>query len=398
MRNTSIIVAINLLLCCSAHGQSAKEQLAIVNSGDLAAKDFYEEITYEDRFGYLIVPVTIGNRDYEYIFDTGGYNTLTSEIMDSNQLTPAMEVQVGSSNQLKSRIALTKIPSLAVGNIEFTNVGAFNFDFEDSPQITCYTNGGLIGKSVIEKAVWQINAIDKKISVTDDIGKLPHLDNAFRIRVSLDKTLNPFIKAKINGKTETFLLDFGYGGLLSLTEKTGRKYAAPNTVEIEGEGAVGANGVVHETTYLTPLQRFSIGDAHIGRQVAYYAASNNYNLIGSELTKYFIVTLNFRDRELYLTPIAEAHLPDPVSTFGFDLNRNEGGMYVSKLFKGLSADQAGLKLNDTVLSVNDDALDGYPYCDFYLHIKRLFNEADEIRLGVKRENEVKIINVQRKPL
>lgn len=398
MKKTTLFFAIYLSVLYTAYGQSAKEQLAIVNSGDLAAKDFYEEITYEDRFGYLIVPVTIGDGNYEYIFDTGGYNTLTSEIMDSNQLTPVMEVQVGSSNQLKSKVVIAKIPVLSLSGVEFTNVGAFNFDFDDSPQITCYTNGGLIGKSVIEKAIWQINAIDKKITVTDDIGKLQHLDNAFRIRVSLDKTLNPFIKAKINGKTETFLLDFGYGGLLSLTEKTGRKYAAPNTVEIEGEGAVGANGVVHETTYLTPLQRFSIGDAHTGRQVAYHAASNNYNLIGSELTKYFIVTLNFRDRELYLTPIAEAHLPDPVSTFGFDLNRSEQGIYVSKLFKGLSADQAGLRLNDTILSVNDDALDGYSYCDFYLHIKRLFNEADEIRLGVKRENEIKIITVQRNPL
>src|SRR5690606_30757503 len=109
----------------------------------------------------------------------------------------------------------------------------------------------------------------------------------------------------------------------------------------------------------------------IANQVAYYSESNNYNLIGTELTKYFIITLNFPEKELYLTPIPQADPSEAVKTFGFDLNRNGNNIYVSKLFGGLSADKAGLKLNDIVLSVNGKNLNDYSYCDFYFFIKDL---------------------------
>ena len=38
-----------------------------------------------------------------------------------------------------SKVNLTKIPSLTIADIDFEEIGAFNFDFEESPQIKCYT-------------------------------------------------------------------------------------------------------------------------------------------------------------------------------------------------------------------------------------------------------------------
>ena len=163
--------------------QSPKEQLKLANAGTIETSNFYKEIPFNDKFGYFIIPITIGNHTYDYIFDTGGYNTLTSEIMNKNNIPSLMEVEVGSSNQIKSKIALTKIPSVNIAGINFKDVGAFNFDFDESPQIKCYTNGGLIGKSIIKNAIWQINSQTEKIIVTDNIKKLNHLDNAIRLKV-----------------------------------------------------------------------------------------------------------------------------------------------------------------------------------------------------------------------
>jgi len=233
MKKIIFLIATKLLFI-SVYSQSAKEQLALANAAELSDNNFYEEIIYEDRLGYFIIPVKIGNDIYEYIFDTGGFNTLTSNILNKNQLPKLMEVQVGSSNQMKSKITITKIPLLTIAVINFKDIGAFNFDFDASPQIKCYTNGGLIGKSIIGKAIWQINSLDKKIILTDKMSNLNNLDNALKIKVSFDKTLNPFIKAKINGKTESFLLDFGYGGFISLTGKDGEKYASKKVTKIIG--------------------------------------------------------------------------------------------------------------------------------------------------------------------
>ncbi|QEC50933.1 PDZ domain-containing protein [Anseongella ginsenosidimutans] len=390
MKKITILIVIQFLFV-SVYGQSAKEQLALANAAQLSNKNFYKEITFENRFGYFVIPVKIGNDVYQYIFDTGGYNTLTSEILEKNELPRLMEVQVGSSNQMKSKIAITKVPAVTINGIDFKDVGAFNFDFDASPQIKCYTNGGLIGKSIIGNAVWQINAAENKIILTDNIANLDNLDNALKIKVRVDKTLNPFIKVKINGKTESFLLDFGYGGFISLTEKDGKKYAAENVTEIIGEGAIGANGILQESTFVTALESFEISEIAIPNPIAYYSKSNNYNLIGTELTKYFIVTLNFQKSELYLTPLEGADSNGSGKSFGFDLNRNENTVYVSKIYNDLPADQAGLRVKDSVLTVNGQDINDYPYCDFYFYIRRLLREDKEICLEVKRSDEIKTL-------
>ncbi|WP_306550312.1 hypothetical protein, partial [Daejeonella sp.] len=85
------------LFCISSNGQTAKEQLSIVNSVKLVSKNFYDEIPFSDKLGYYTIQVKIDTGSYEYIFDTGGYNTVTSKIMENANLPSLMEVEVGSS-------------------------------------------------------------------------------------------------------------------------------------------------------------------------------------------------------------------------------------------------------------------------------------------------------------
>ncbi len=397
MKKVSLVI-IFIFICCFSimHSQSAKKQLKLINSVTLNDKEFFEEISFQNKFGYFIIPVNIGNESYEYIFDTGGYNTLTSDIMEKNALPNLMDVQVGSSNKLKSKIALTQIPSAKIGGINFKDIGALNFDFDDSPQIKCYTNGGLIGKSIIKTAVWQLNAKEEKIMLTDDIEKLSHLENAIKLKVKFNKVFDPFIEAKINGKKVSFMLDFGFGGFVSLTEKDGINLSSQGMVEIEGEGSVSANGVVNESIFIKSLDNFEIGNMSIPNEVAHYAKSNNYNLIGTEIAKHFIVTLNFKDKELFLTPIDK--MEEPKLSFGFNLNRNDKNMYVSRVYKDGSADKKGLKLNDVIISINDEKFNEASYCDFYDYINELLKGNENIKLGIERNNELQTINIAKRDL
>ncbi len=396
-----IILTILLLLSISLnYAQSAKEQLEIVNSAEIISSEYYKEIPFENKFGYFTIPVTIGEKTYDYIFDTGGYNTLTSQIIDDNRLPKLMEVEVGSANQLKTKIKLTKIPLLEIGNLEIKDVGAFNFDFDESPPIKCYTNGGLFGKSIIKNGIWQINAQDQKIIITDDIDKLSNLGDAVKIKVKLDKVYNPFIKAKLNGKTHTFLLDFGFGGFISLTQKDGENLKTDGSIEIIGEGATSANGILNESTFIKHVKEFSIGKENLSNKFTYYAKSNNYNLIGSEITKYFIVTLNFEKKELYLTPIkiSQEQPEKEINTFGFSLNKNDKNIYVSKIYKGGSAEKTGLKLKDVIFSINGEKFTDKPYCDFYDFFRALLDKNDDIVLGIRQNNSIEEIRIEKKKL
>jgi len=366
-------------------GQNAKEQLSIANSAKLVSKNFYDEIPFNDRLGYFTIQLKIDTGTYEYIFDTGGYNTVTTKIMENAKLPSLMEVEVGSSNKIKSRIKLSKIPLLQIGKAQFEDVGVFNFDFFSSPVINCYTNGGLIGKSVIHKAVWQIDYRESVIRVSDNLASMPNLDKGEKIKIELDKTLNPFLKLKINGKREKFLLDFGYGGLISLTEKTASFLKPANVLTIEGEGNISANGVVQEKTYVTLIDNINIGQSELKNKVAYFSKSNNYNLLGSEVAKYFIVTLNFKDEELILTPYT--HIENSFETFGFSINLDSNKIYVGKIFNGLNAQKAGLQLNDEIISLNGKQLSELSNCDRYFHVNNILQAVNEILLQIKRGEE-----------
>ena len=382
------------LFCISSNGQTAKEQLSIVNSVKLVSKNFYDEIPFSDKLGYFTIQVKIDTGSYVYIFDTGGYNTVTSKIMENANLPSLMEVEVGSSNKIKSKIKLSKIPLLQIGKAQFENVGVFNFDFSSSPVINCYTDGGLIGKSVIGEGVWQIDYKKSVIRLSDNILNMPNLDNSEKIKIELDKTLNPFLKIMINGKQEKFMLDFGYGGLLSLTEKTASSLKPKNILTIEGEGVISANGVVRENTYVTLLESIIIGKSDLKNKVAYYSKSNNYNVIGSELAKYFIVTLNFKDRELILTPYDEVE--SSYETFGFNINLDSSKIYVSKLFKELNAQKEGLLLFDEVIAVNGKQLNNLAaLCDRYFYVNNILRTEKEILLKIKRGSVDKEFLIER---
>jgi hypothetical protein len=394
MRHKKIIIIFTLLLTKSfVFGQSAKEQLSIANSAKLVSKNFYDEIPFSDKLGYFTIQVKIDTSSYEYIFDTGGYNTVTTKIMDNAKLRSLMEVEVGSSNKIKSKIKLSKVPLLQIGKAQFENVGVFNFDFSASTVINCYTNGGLIGKSVIGEAIWQIDYKKSVIRVSDNLANMPNLDNSEKIKIELDKTLNPFLKLTINGKEEKFMLDFGFGGLISLTEKTASSIKSANKLTIEGEGNIGANGILNEKTYVNLLETLTIGKSELKNKVAYSSKSNNYNLLGSELTKFFIVTLNFKDKELILTPYADVE--NSFETFGFNINLDSNKIYVNKLFNGLNAQKIGLLLNDEIINVNGKQLNEFSLCERYFYLNKILRTEKEILIQVRRGEVQKEFRIEK---
>lgn len=389
------LLFVSLTIYC--FGQSPKEQLKIANAANVGLREFYDEISFVDRGGYFIIPVTIGSKTYDYIFDTGGYNTVTTEIMTENQLPELMKVTVGSSNQIKSKISLSKIPRLNVGNISFTDVGVFNFDFAESPIIKCYTNGGLLGKGAIRQSVWQIDYPNKIIRLADNVNKMPNLENSIKLKVELDKVFNPFIHAEIDGRTQKFMLDFGFGGFISLTEKTANEYRFVTIIETEGEGAIGANGVNKESMFISKLTTVRIAGQNLDNQVALYSKSNNYNLIGSAIAKHFIVTLNFKEKELILTPIPKASV-DPFKSFGIDLNMDEKNIYISRIYKGFDGDKKGLQLKDKIISVNEVTVDSLTLCDSYFRLREALHQLEKLTIKVNRDNAEKEFKLQKTEL
>ena len=146
--------------------------------------------------------------------------------------------------------------------------------------------------------------------------------------------------------------------------------------------------------HVSNLTSLKIGGQSFKNQVAYYSKSNKYNLIGSELAKYFIVTLNFKDNELMLTPI-NTIIDEPLKTFGFDINLNEREIYVSRIYRGLNAEEKGIKLNDRVISVNEIPVDFSNLCDSFFTMRKAFRESDILKLVIERDGKKIIVDLQK---
>ena len=71
---------------------------------------------------------------------------------------------------------------------------------------------------------------------------------------------------------------------------------------------------------------------------------------------------------------------------------------MSTLFKGGSAEKAGLELNDIKVSSNDRAFNKESYCDFYDYSRELLDEYNDIILKVKRGESVVKLRIEKRDL
>ncbi|MBK1896272.1 aspartyl protease family protein [Chryseobacterium paridis] len=374
-------------------GQSAKEQLKIANAAELQSKHFLDSVAFENRLGYFIIKVQVKQKTYDYIFDTGGYNTANKAILSKENIQKKLQVEVGSSNQKKSKIDLLLLPELKIGSTVFKDIGVFNFNFDESPLINCFTNGGLVGKGIIKEAIWQIDSKRSVIRITDQIDRLSNSKGGKKIKIEWDKTYNPFVTLTINGIDEKFLLDFGYGGFISLTDKTFKKLNLDPIKIITGEGSIGANGVIKEETKVSRINKTEIAGFIFDKIPVYSALSNNYNLIGSELSKYFIITIDSKANEMILTPYTDQLVIEQPRQFGFDINLKNKKLYVSKLYQNMSAEKEGLQFDDVLISYNGTQLNEEITCDEFFKLKEILKSTDNIKVEISRNGLIKSFNL-----
>lgn len=400
MSLTKITVLCILIVYClapAASAQKPKQVLEWINTIRPASKNFYSEIPFEYRNDHIIIKVKIGNKVYDYVFDTGGYNDITDDIQRKNNFPVLTTQTVGSANQLKSRVNIVKVDSLSIGDLVITDLAALQMNFENLPSM-CGINGALIGASIIKNFCWQIDFPRKKIIVTDDFSRLSLPANSIKVPVTFNERLMPYIEATLNGKPDRYMFDLGSSSLVSQTEKMAKKYLKDKpTLGIYGGAIEGGNGVVK-----LPVNIYEAETVEIGNSVVYknkpvvYTALSNENLVGNPIIKAFIVTLNFANNELYLTPIPDTKAKEGWQSFGLKPEYKNGKIVITSIYEGMPAQAAGLEINDEILTINDQPLGCTNYCDCKPVIDAILQTNTSILLEVKGSSGTKKVKLDKK--
>lgn len=372
--------------------QKPKEVLKWINTVETNDQDFYYEFPFEYRNDHIIIKVRIGNEDYDYVFDTGGYNDITDGIQAKNQFPTLTKQTVGSTNRLKSEVPIVKVDSLTIGGLVLKNIAALQMDFGNVSSM-CGINGALIGASIIKNFAWRIDYPNRKMTVTDDFSKLPVLPNAVKVSVAFNERLMPYVEAKLDGKLENYMFDLGSSSLVSMTEKSAKKHIRDKElIAVYGGAIEGGNGLVK-----APVSIFEANTVEIGEAVAYtnkpivFTSLSNENLIGNPIIKNFIVTLNFKENELYLSRISGAKTTDGWSSFGLTLEYKTDKLVVATVFDGMPAQKAGLNLGDEIVTINQQPINCRDFCDCQSMIGDLLQTNSEIEFGVKNGDTIKQI-------
>lgn len=347
------------VLFISALLTSCQRQLiGLFKKGDYIQKKELVEIPFTCENDLLIVPVEISGKTYRFLFDTGAPNVVSKELNEQLQFKHRRKVRTIDSQGNASVLDYVKINKLQLNDAEFVNNTAAVADLRQADAIACLNLDGIIGANLMREAVyWQIDFETKKIRLAENINKLAIPEGSYTIPFSSGFTGTPIISLKIGDvDVKKITFDTGSAGFLSIdnqhlkeVEKDKHIIAERNSFGINSVGLFGASQ--KDTVRHLLVESLSMGTLTVN-EVQLDGKNVKSSLLGISFLKNFLVTIDWKDNVIYLSPRGEFRNTFAES-FGISLIKEGDKMVVSMLTDGSIAQQMGIAIGDVVLRVND---------------------------------------------
>lgn len=339
-----------------------------LSGGRVTNKDFKEVVDFSLVDNRICLKARINDYEQElsFILDTyaiclireGLLNKLHLDILDCTK-----ELGEKFENTIM-RPLFPKYHKISIGSVVFEDIGAMAMkETRDNPLFDVLEDG-LIGANMMKSCIWQIDFRENKIIMTDRIDKFDNLEDAIQFPFKpMPLQGSPNIQVVLDGKeTVDVQFDTGGTGFLSFLSpalksevESGRAVAwhVKLAIPVNKEESAGI-----ETHYFVKLKTLEIGSKTFKDiPLAVYNPSNenlmNKGSIGIEFLKNFIVTLDWLENKIYLTPIEGRDLKQNIRTFGFSYGYEDGAIRVESIYEGSEAEKSGIKIGDRIYSIND---------------------------------------------
>lgn len=357
-----------------------------------------DTIPFEYRNNMIIVKIEVMGKTRNFFFDTGAPTLLSKELQQELNLVLGSAKTVTDASSKTTEMSGTVLSSLRIGRLKFSDVPVTVFDMHKNiPQLACLAVEGFLGADIFKQRVLQIDLQNKRFIVSRNPATL-NLDEQFANKMTLLKAQNsPLVEVKF-GKVfvEKALFDTGMtGGLYSIANKT-YNYVNQVTsldpyVVARGYGAVSkvASGTEAESEKIKlKFDELSIGNAIIKNPLT-NTGNHTYSLLGVQLLKYGVVTLDFINERFYFEPITGSNEVVPAKTAGFDLKIEGNSFYVGVVWKNSVAEKVGLKAGYKIIqygSKNVENLNQEEVC------KVLLGDAKDAPVNEKKTLKLKFLD------
>ena len=350
-----------------------------IQYGSVTNRNASEVVDIEIRKKLIIVPVTIGGKEYRFLFDTGAPFSVSDQLQKDNNFKIVSKGNIVDSDYNRKKVHWVQVDSISISNVSFLNQTAFIGDFDANPIMKCLEIDGIIGSNIIRQYNWTIDQEQNTLSLSSKI-EINTFKESIVIPFKTDYQYNMFIDVYIGqSKVKNILVDYGSNGSIALNDEIFTALKEKNIISetfiekgINQSGIIGKPVVLkREITYSDSVRTNSLHFRSVMIRTGKTAS------IGNDLLSRFIVTIDWSNKKLYLSKSGKE--VDRVGSAGFRLGHSiEKGVYVQSVMEKSDAYYKGIRPNMKIFKI--DSLDferGSSFCDYVDHELK-----DEILLGL----------------
>ena len=375
-----------LLICTASF--SVTFFVTLISQPRLLANDrdnITETFQIERNGDFVLVPITIDDREYQFVLDTGSSVTVFDASLKP-YLIPSGKImqlnEVGSVELFESRVGFIGKSRLQLAK------QAVCHDLSDFRKRSGHDIRGFLGMDFL---------IHHVIEIDFDGGRVAFLKNSESAKgeiVPIEFFFNgiPVVEATVAGdETNMFLVDTGLCGFGDgrLAFSTFRDLARTERLTISKEPykAVSMAGVA--TAREGTLSEFRIGTFRHSKMI-FGESNGNSNRLGLGYVSRFKMTFDFGKQRLYLAEGKRFHRPSlQKSAVGFSVIDVDGHRVMSDVDERGIGHKSGARESDRILDVSGQDATAMTLFE----LRRLLRPGVQLKLSAPDSTNVRIIRL-----
>jgi hypothetical protein len=397
---TSIVLILIALFSINSYAQNDK-LLEWANQGTVKNENYNSEIPFRYVNGYIFIDIIQNDKKYNFLFDSGAEATLIDKSIINEFEFELFSTSNISGPLIKNGVVNTiTLSAIKISDIEFLDIGAVAFDLQVFKSKLCEKLDGVIGSTLLKKAKWQIDYKNKVIRLSNEISNLISEKPKYTLTTNIPEKGwgTETIGLNIDGYTSQFNFDTGNG--------RSKIVSHPNKIKdftTNNNNSITEYGFKKSTTdYKFIAKNVTLGNIALNNQtISLENEVGNIQLLGNRFFENFILTIDWKNHQLYLDPIK-----DIVSETLIDFELNFSPNFETKKIEVATGLRAFIKKNKieqgtTLLKVNDTDVSNFSHqelCDFWNTEWPKITNAEKLNILILQKGKSKEIVITKKKL
>lgn len=368
------------------------------DKGSVSEKKYYEEVSFDLVFDKIIIPVTINNKTYRFLLDTGAPNVISKKLFDELKTEKKNKVIVNDANNIDQSLTTTEISSLKIGALTFTNQIAIVYDLANHNVLSCFGIDGFIGSNLLRNSILKISSKENKIILTNTIKNINPQKKPTKIKL-IGSQKAPYIEFDFIGKnkvevTDMVLIDTGMSGFYEMSNRAYKMFEEHHVFDVLGSnigvtniGLFGAGNPSEQK--LMQVETGILNNSAIKNLILTTVEDTN-SRIGLDFLKYGDFILDFNKENAYFEFADNVTLQTKIPKYHATVIENK---YVIGIVWDKNYAEK-MSLGDEIIRIEDHIINEMTFCQI-LELKTQIKDLKNYEIEIKnKENKNNIIQIE----